>query len=237
MDLQQERDHGQHRPQHGQRPEVGPVRYGDRLPAQRRVGRHAQRQEDHASGELPQQHRGAVLPRTLPRLDVQDGEDRIDGRRGQSPEDAGPVAHVQAENQQDTRDRDKADQQLRPLDAPPRQQRLEERGEEAGSRDAGHPHRHVRSLDALVESHPVQRQQDAERSEAQHGTARAAVQPARQGQHREQGRQGDQDAVPHQRQPVQADHPAEDAGPPRQEHGEVQQKQGAGLRVHSGRQS
>ena len=77
--------------------------------------RQAECEEKHTADEFPEQHGGAVFSGFRGNLDVQDGEHGVEGRREQAQQDADPVADIQAEDQQHTRDGEETDEDFFPV--------------------------------------------------------------------------------------------------------------------------
>ena len=233
LELEEERDDGEHRAQEEKRKQVVPYghhRFG-RIDGPEH--RYAERKEQHSARQLVHQHGGAVLLGLPGHVDVQDGEQRVQGRTEQSQGNAQTITHIDAENEQDARYGDEAQKDVFPLHPPAVHDGVEQRGEEARGGHACHPDGHVRCLYAGKECHPVQGEQDAASAYLHHGFPPRAVQFAHASQHRYQYDDTCNHSVPHQRQSAQGYQSPENTGPSGQEYRNVQYHQGKGLLSHN----
>ena len=124
-------------------------------------GGDAQREEEHTSRQLVEQHRGAVLLGFVGYVDVQDGEQRVEGRTEQSEGDSEAVSHIDGEDEEDACNGDEAQQDVAPLHPSAVHDGVEQGGEEARGGHASHADGHVGCLYAGKKSYPMQGEQDA----------------------------------------------------------------------------
>lgn len=106
---------------------------------------------------------------------------------------------------------------------------MEQGGEEARCGDAGDADGNVGGLDTGEKRHPVQGEDRSAACDFQEGLPADSVQPSHDPQGEGERSDADHHPVPDEREPAQRDQAAENARPPGQEHGEVEDDEDAGI--------
>ena len=232
LELEEEGDDGKHRSQEEEREQVvayGYYRFG-RIDGSEH--RDAEGEEEHSACQLVHEHGGAIFLGLVGHVDIENGEERVEGRTEQAQGNAQTETHIDAENEQDARYGDEAQEDVFPLHPPAVHHGVEQGGEEARGSYARHTDGHVRGLYAGKERHPMQGEQDAASAYLHDGFPPGTVKLAHASQHHGQHDDACNHSVPHQRQSAQGYQSPEYAGPSGQEYGNVQYHQGKGLLSH-----
>ena len=115
LQLEQERNDGENGAQQEEREKVISYRYHWLGRIQRSKYRNTQSKEKYTAYQLVKEHRSAIFLGFVGNIDVQNGEQRIESRTKQSQGDTQAESHIDAEDEQNSRNGNKTQQYVLPL--------------------------------------------------------------------------------------------------------------------------